>query len=155
MTDKTALSSSKQFLFPVLNEDVEAIAALIAAGASLEGRVDSGRYNYTPLGLAALELKRRSVEALLDGGADIDFVGPSGLRPIQHAFGSASRDTKEQTGEMVAYLVGRGATVTESDVARVHGALDSGRKPMYSDEVKTLVREAFERRQAPWPADPS
>jgi hypothetical protein len=140
--------SSKDFFFPVLNEEVEKISALIAAGHSLEGRVDAGRHNYTPLGLAALELKQRSVEALVEGGADVNFVGPSGLRPIRHALGSANRKTKEQTATLVRYLIELCAQLTAEDVELMEGIMDSRSTPIFSDEMKQFIRAAFERQQA-------
>jgi len=138
---------SRHYYFPVLNEEVDKIAALIAAGHPLELRVDEGRYGYTPLNLAAAEQKLRSVEALVEGGADVNGVGAAGFTPLQLGIkGSTPRD-RELAAEIVRYLVEHGARPTAKDVELVEGLMGQRMIPIFPDDLKLLVRAAFEGQQ--------
>ena len=139
--------ASEAYYFPVLGEQVETITALIAAGHPLDGRVDGGRYGYTPLALAAAEQKQRSVEALIEGGADVNAAGASGFTPLSMAIrgGGGSPRDKEQTAIAVRYLIEHGALPTAKDVELVEGLMDSSLNPIFSDELKQFVREAYDR----------
>ena len=141
------VGASEAFYFPVLAEQVETITALIAAGHPLEGRVDNGRYGYTPLALAAAEQKQRSIEALVEGGADVNAVGPSGFSPLRMAINGGSPRVKEQTAITVRYLIEHGARPAAKDVELVEGLMDSSLNPIFSDELKQFVREVYIRQQ--------